>query len=137
MGGCRSRERGKNSYKRARHMRTGLLLAAAGLLAVDVSAQGRVQRPMTFEDFAAVRNVGDPQVSPDGRWVLYSLRTTDVNANNRTTVTRLLTTRGRSLGERGQSVVVQTPQWPDAKTRASEARWAPDGQRVAYIASVQ
>src|SRR5712671_7558873 len=94
MGGCRSRERGKNSYKRARHMRTGLLLAAAGLLAVDVSAQGRVQRPMTFEDFAAVRNVGDPQVSPDGRWVLYSLRTTDVGANKRTTVTKLQLTSG-------------------------------------------
>ena len=58
-------------------MRARLLVAAAVLLAADLSAQGRVQRPMTFEDFAAVRNVGDPQVSPDGGWVLYSVRTTD------------------------------------------------------------
>ena len=34
--------------------------ALAALFAVDVTAQGRAQRPMTFEDFAAVRNVGDP-----------------------------------------------------------------------------
>src|ERR1700730_13229860 len=117
-------------------MRSGLLLAA-GLLAVDVSAQGRVQHPMTFQDFAAVRNVGDPQVSPDGDWLLYSLRTTDVNANSRTTITRLAATGAMSLGARGQSVIVQMQQWPDAKTRASEARWSPDGKRIAYVASGQ
>ncbi|HEY4671475.1 MAG TPA: hypothetical protein VIG78_05375, partial [Gemmatimonadaceae bacterium] len=68
-------------------MRKGLLLGAV-IFAVDASAQGRVQRPMTFEDFAAVKNVGDPQISPDGRSVLYSVRTTDVGANRRTTVTK-------------------------------------------------
>jgi dipeptidyl aminopeptidase/acylaminoacyl peptidase len=118
-------------------MRTGLLLAAAGLLAVDLSAQGRVERPMTFEDFAAVKNVGDPQLSPDGRWVLYSVRTTDVNANSRTTITRLANSGAVSLGSLGQSVVVPMAQWPDAKTRASEARWSPDGKRVVYIAAGQ
>jgi hypothetical protein len=75
-------------------MKTGLLLAAAGLFAVDLSAQGRVQRPMTFEDFAAVKNVGDPQISPDGKWVLYSLRTTDLAANRRTSVTKLQSITG-------------------------------------------
>src|SRR5450756_591854 len=107
-------------------MRTGLLLAAAGLLAVDLSAQGRVQRPMTFEDFAAVRNVGDPQVSPDGRWVLYSVRTTDVNANRRTTVTKVQPATGGAAR-----------QFPNASTGATEARWSPDGKRVAYIVAGQ
>ncbi|HMG95154.1 MAG TPA: hypothetical protein VK565_02570, partial [Gemmatimonadaceae bacterium] len=108
-------------------MKPGLLLAAAALLAsVDLSAQGRVQRPMTFADFAAVKNVGDPQVSPDGRWVLYSVRTTDVGANRRATVTKLQPSAGRAAR-----------QFPDANVRASEARWSPDGKRVAYIASGQ
>ena len=107
-------------------MRTGLLLAAAGLFAIDVSAQGRVQRPMTFEDFAAVKNVGDPQVSPDGKWVLYSLRTTDVGANRRTSVTKLQSTAGGAAR-----------QFPDAKTQAGEARWSPDGKSVAYVADGQ
>jgi dipeptidyl aminopeptidase/acylaminoacyl peptidase len=118
-------------------MRTRVLVATLGFIAVDLSAQGRVQRPMTFEDFAAVRNVGDPQISPDGRWVLYSVRTTDVNANRRTTITTLVGTGAVSLVARGQSAVVQMPQWPDAKTRATEARWAPDGKRIAYIAGGQ
>jgi len=107
-------------------MKTGLLLAAAGLLTVDLSAQGRVQRPMTFADFAAVRNVGDPQASPDGRWVLYSVRTTDVGANRRTTVTRLQPVAGGPAR-----------QFPDANTPATEARWSPDGKRIAYIAGGQ
>ncbi|HEY8685422.1 MAG TPA: prolyl oligopeptidase family serine peptidase, partial [Chloroflexota bacterium] len=111
-------------------MRTGLLLATAGLLAVDLPAQGRVQRPMTFDDFSAVRNVGDPQVSPDGRWVLYSVRTTDVGANRRTTVTVLAPVEGASAGSRAS-------QFPNASTSASEARWSPDGKRVAYTVGGQ
>ncbi|MDP9201859.1 MAG: DPP IV N-terminal domain-containing protein, partial [Gemmatimonadota bacterium] len=107
-------------------MRRGLLLAAAGLLASDLSAQGRVQRPMTFEDFAAVKNVGDPQVSPDGRSVLYSVRTTDVGANRRTTVTKVQPAVGGAARL-----------FPDANTRASEARWSPDGKRVVYVADGQ
>ncbi|HEY5021394.1 MAG TPA: hypothetical protein VII30_02790, partial [Gemmatimonadaceae bacterium] len=118
-------------------MRIGLLLTAAGFLAVDLSAQGRVQRPMTFDDFAAVKNVGDPQVSPDGRWVLYSVRTTDVNANRRATITKLVSNGVVSSGSRGESFGVGPTQWPDAKTHATEARWSPDGKRVAYISAGQ
>jgi Tol biopolymer transport system component len=107
-------------------MRTRVLLAAFVLVAVDLSAQGRVQRPMTFEDFAAVKNVGDPQVSPDGRWVLYSVRTTDVNANRRTTVTKVQATGGGAAR-----------QFPNATTAATEGRWSPDGKRIAYTAGGQ
>ncbi len=114
-------------------MKTRLLVAAAGLIAVNLPAQGRVQRPMTFEDFAAVRNVGDPQISPNGAWVLYSLRTTDVNANKRTTVTILAPVVGATV--RGSGVAspgMRAGQFPNGATQASEARWSPDGKRVAY-----
>jgi len=89
-------------------MKIRLLVAAAGLLAVDLPAQGRVLRPMTFDDFAAVKNVGDPQLSPNGAWVLYSLRTTDVNANKRTTVT-ILAPVGESRMIRVRPAPVCTP----------------------------
>src|ERR1700716_3205288 len=112
-------------------MKIRVLLAAAGLLAANLPAQGRVQRPMTFDDFAAVKNVGDPQISPNGAWVLYSLRTTDVNANRRTTVTMLAPGTGdaASGGRAGQ--------FPNGATKASEARWSPDGKRVAYVSGGQ
>jgi dipeptidyl aminopeptidase/acylaminoacyl peptidase len=118
-------------------MRSSVLVAALGFVAVGLSAQGRVQRPMTFEDFAAVKNVGDPQVSPDGRWVLYSVRSTDVGANRRTTVTKLVSNGIVSSGSRGESFGIGPTQWPDAKTLAGEARWSPDGKRIAYVAGGQ
>ncbi|HEX6626415.1 MAG TPA: DPP IV N-terminal domain-containing protein, partial [Gemmatimonadaceae bacterium] len=105
---------------------TVAVLASVSLPAADLSAQGRQARPMTFEDFAAVRNVGDPQISPDGKWVLYSLRTTDVGANRRTTVTVLAPVSGGVAR-----------QFPNANTKAAEARWSPDGKRVAYGANGQ
>nr|MDQ6872643.1 hypothetical protein [Gemmatimonadota bacterium] len=117
-------------------MRIRLTFAAAGLIAVNLPAQGRLQRPMTFEDFAAVRNVGDPQVSPDGRWVLYSVRTTDVNANKRTTVTILAPVSGVTIKEAANSGV-RAGQFPNATTNATEARWSPDGRRVAYVSGGQ
>src|SRR5690348_8775970 len=92
-------------------MRAAVLLTAAGLAATTLSAQSSAQRPMTFEDFAAVRNVGDPQLSPDGKSVLYSLRVTNVPANRRTTVTLLVPIAAPGA----------TRQFPNANSQATEA----------------
>src|SRR5206468_10331664 len=82
--------------------------------------------PITYDDFAAVRAVSDPQISPDGRSVLYVVRTTDVGANRRSGKTYL----GPLTGG--------TPRvFPGDDVSASEARWSPDGRRVAYIAGGQ
>ena len=89
-----------------------------------LAAQSR--RPMTFDDFAAVKAVSDPQLSPDGRTVLYAVRTTDMDANRRATTTYL------------QTLGAGTPRaFPDDTTHAGEARWSPDGRRVAYTAGGQ
>src|SRR5262245_42343461 len=55
------------------------------LLAAPLAAQQR--RALTFEDFAGMRGVSDPQISPDGKSVLYAVRTTDIANNSRTTTT--------------------------------------------------
>ena len=98
-------------------------LAALGL-APALAAQQR--RPITFEDFASARMVSDPQLSPDGRWLLYAVRSTDLVANKRTTRTFVAPVGGGAAR-----------QFPDDKTIASEARWAPNGNSVAYVSGGQ
>ena len=96
----------------------------AGTASQLLGAQQR--RPITFEDFAAVRAVSDPQVSPDGRSVLYAVRTTDVTANRRAAKTFVMPVAGAAPHV-----------FPGDDVNASEARWSPDGRRVAYIAGGQ
>jgi dipeptidyl aminopeptidase/acylaminoacyl peptidase len=101
-----------------------LALVAPTVLIAPLGAQSR--RPITFDDFAAVKAVSDPQLSPDGSTMLYAVRTTDVDANRRAT-----TTYAQTLG----AGIARA--FPDDTTRATEARWGPDGRRVAYIAGGQ
>src|SRR5436189_2929733 len=100
---------------------TSVFVAA---LASSLGAQER--RPITFDDFAAVRAVSDPQISPDGRSVLYAVRTTDVTANRRAGKTYLVPTAG------GVARI-----FPADEVSASEARWSPDGRRITYVAGGQ
>lgn len=102
-------------------------LVAALLLAVAVPFVGaQSRRPITFEEFAAARVVSDPQLSPDGHWILYAVRSTDLAANRRTTRTWLAPVAGGAAR-----------QFPNEKTMATEARWSPDGRSVAYTSGGQ
>ena len=62
----------------------------AAVLGVVLScgvACGQGKRPMTFADLMAMKRVSDPQVSPSGRWVLFSV--TDVSLEKNTKVNHL------------------------------------------------
>ncbi|MDQ8754879.1 S9 family peptidase [Sphingosinicella sp. LHD-64] len=57
-------------------------LLAASLAALALApASAALARPMTATDLASMRRIGAPTVSPDGRWVVYQLRETDLAAN--------------------------------------------------------
>jgi len=45
------------------------------------------KRPMTFADLMAMKRVSDPQVSPSGKWVMFSV--TDVSLQKNTKVNHL------------------------------------------------
>ncbi len=97
-----------------------LLLACAPTLA----AQAR--RPISWDDVARLRAVSDAQLSPDGRQVLYTVRTTNVEANRRIPATYDIAVAGGA-----------PRRWPNDSVQATEARWAPDGRSIAYVAQGQ
>jgi len=64
-----------------RSLRFALLLVAASF---PVAAQSPAGRPLAIEDYYRVKTVGGPDLSPDGKWVAFTV-STRVEATNGTT----------------------------------------------------
>ena len=62
-------------------MRVGL---AAVLVAGVAAGQVPAKRPMTFADLMAMKRVSDPQISPSGKWVIFSVTDVSLAANTKT-----------------------------------------------------
>ena len=64
-------------------MRRSILPAL--LLAATLAAAQPTKRPMTFEDMMHMKRLGSTAVSPDGKWLGYSVTTVDLDKNTKTT----------------------------------------------------
>ena len=58
------------------------LLAAT--LTLPLAAQQSAKRPITFADLMAMKRVSDPQISPSGKWVLFSVTDVSLEHNTKT-----------------------------------------------------
>jgi len=71
-----------------------VLLCCASLCATTsrqiASAADAGKRPLSLDDIAWLREVGDPQVSPEGDWVAYTVRVADLKSDKRTTSIRMV-----------------------------------------------
>src|SRR6201988_4879997 len=61
-----------------------MLLISLALIIVALPALAQAKHPFTFEDMMKLKRVGDPQVSPDGKWVIFSVVDVDLEANTKT-----------------------------------------------------
>ena len=91
------------------------LLAAT--LALPAGAQSK--RPMTFLDMQQLNQAGSPALSPDGRWLLYTLSTPDWKEARRTTDVWIVSTA------QGVSTARQLTFTKDKNENAP--RWSRDG----------
>jgi dipeptidyl aminopeptidase/acylaminoacyl peptidase len=96
-----------------------ILLPAAA--SVPVAAQEIVQRNdrLMLADFLDWSTVSDPQVSPDGRHVIYTRGWVDKLNDARKSSLHIMNADGSR---------------PRALLEGSSARWSPDGTRIAYLA---
>jgi len=97
-----------------------LALATGPVLAADADESSK--HPFSIRDLVMLDRVGDPQLSPDGRYALYSVRSTDYAANKGSTALYVLDLSGSA-----QPVKVVE--------KGSSPRWAPDGKSIYYAAA--
>src|SRR5262249_21568622 len=80
------------------------------------------KRPFTFEDMMALKRIGGPVISPDGKWVLFSAVDVDLKANKRTSHLWIVPLAGGNAE--------QLPSDPAGETGG---RWSPDGKKFLFI----
>ena len=101
-----------------------LLLSLAFAPVAPVIAQTAVKpHLMTLNDVFRVKDVGSPKVSPDGKWVLYTVRTTDMKKDDHITTLWMVSWDGKqdiqlTYGYNGS---------------VSEPEWSPDGQYISFL----
>src|SRR5436190_11440719 len=98
---------------------TAFIIALLSLAAVASGKTTPPAKSFTIDDLMTMRRVGDPQISPDGRTVAYTITDTDKVANRRTTQIYLISVDG---GEARQLT--------NEKVSSSAPRWSPDGRRL-------
>ena len=109
----------QSSLVRPRAARIPMFLAAVAFIATSAAAQQtRVIEP---NDYYRIQRVGDSKLSPDGRYVLYTVQTVRRELNDRIThiwYTDLRTNTTRRLSSAG--------------VNSTAPNWTPDGKRVYF-----
>jgi dipeptidyl aminopeptidase/acylaminoacyl peptidase len=100
------------------------IILLTGAAFVQLSAQPAAKKPFTFEDMMALKRIGGPTISPNGKWVLFSATEVDLAANKRTSHLWVVPIAGGTAR-----------QMPSTPAGESGGHWSPDGKSYLYISS--
>ncbi len=101
-----------------------LPLTALALFAMTTDATAAdKKRPMQVEDLFKFKRVADPQISPDGKHVVYQVTTVDLEGNKSSTALHLAAADGKTPPKALTN--------PNGK-KDTHPRWSPDGQTILF-----
>lgn len=87
-------------------------------------AQNPTKRSLKPSDVYRLQSLGDPQISPDGNWVAYTLSSVDSVKNKRNSDIWMVSWDGKES--------IQLTHTPDGE---SQPRWSPDGKYLSFVSS--
>jgi dipeptidyl aminopeptidase/acylaminoacyl peptidase len=105
---------------------TNAVVIVAGLMLLTVPAVVQAEggkRPMKIDDLFAFKRVSDPQISPDGKTVVYVVGEVDLAANKTSSSLWLAAADGKGEPRRLTNAVGK---------KDSHPRWSPDGKHILF-----
>jgi dipeptidyl aminopeptidase/acylaminoacyl peptidase len=102
------------------------LAFAVLLLSPAVAAQSQSKRPIAVDDIFNIRDVRDPQRSPDGQWVAYTVTTAVKDTDKNNTDVWMVSWDG-----------TRQVQITSSLEGESSPRWSPDNKYLSFVSSRQ
>ena len=84
------------------------------------------KRKLSPADVYRLQTIGDPQVSPEGNWIAYTLTSIDSTLNKRNTDIWMISWDGK-----------QSVQLTNSTDGESQPKWSPDGKYLSFVAARQ
>ncbi len=99
------------------------------------------KRPMTFADLQAMKRVSDPQISPSGRWVMFSVTEVALEKNSKITnlwvvpmgAARTANPSSKANSSAGAETVAGERQLTFGVVNQTNGRFSPDGQWILLV----
>lgn len=92
--------------------------------ALPAVAQAQSKRPIALDDIYRTQDLANPQISPDGKWIAYTVTTIDREADKRRTAIWMVNWEG-----------TRSVQLTNAADGGSSPRWSPDGNYLAFLSA--
>jgi dipeptidyl aminopeptidase/acylaminoacyl peptidase len=101
-----------------------LCLAIIATLFSATRTTAQTKRHLGPDDYYRMRQVGDPQISPDGKWIAYTVSTMNRELDRRETQIWTVDWEG-----------TQSLQMTYGPESASSPKWSPDGKYLSFLSS--